>query len=117
MDWKQELLKRLDAVAAGIGATGKYLWEVLIRQAIALGIRDLVFGVLFAVMFCKAVSMASRTWDKDLDNDGNMFQFIASVIVLSGSFLAALGFLSDATLELINPAYYALEKVLQTFGK
>lgn len=118
VDWKAELFKRLDALAEKLGTTGAYLWSVLVRQGVAQGAVDAGTAVAlatFATVLMRWVIVNWKAWKADDYDHCAATVLGASVAVVA--FLAALSFARDGVVELINPGYYALEKVLEIFGK
>lgn len=126
MDWKQELLKRFDAVAAKLGTTAEYLWAVLVKQSIAQGIADAIIALLcliaVLVLYKSVLPYCSKRFaEEDEKGCGTEIGWefaigftIAGIVVLSVAFGVNL---HDAVLELVNPQYYALHEVLQTLGR
>jgi len=122
MDWKQELLKRLDSLAEKLGTTGAYLWQVLVRQGRVEGIADLVTaGLLGIIIFClyKTIQLFHRKAEAEDTFDD--FGWIVGQIIAGISLVLATVFLCVALyngiLEIANPEYYALHEVLQTIAK
>ena len=116
MDWKQEVLKRLDTLAEKLGTTAAYLWSVLCKQAISDGISSLIWGVLFVIFYVITFSLSNRlrkSKNEDKIVGGWLLFAAAHVIGLS----IAVYFMTDAVQHFINPGYYALHEVLQTLGK
>ncbi len=117
MDWKQELIKRLDALAAQLGTTGAYLWEVLVRQAKISGYTDLGCTVFLGALTYAGYKMARILWDKHEEDGGYAVGAVLIGCVSVGISIWTVVTLQVAVLELSNPSYYALEKILQTVGK
>lgn len=117
MDWKQDLLKRLDVLAAKLGTTAAYLWSVLVRQAISDGISSAVgalVAVIGGVLAYKLTGIALRAFREDTDYfPGLFFSWVAVAV----SIVACACFLTDAIQHFYNPAYYALHEVLESVGK
>jgi hypothetical protein len=115
----QEILSRVDALAAKLGVTAQYLWGVLIRQAkfeavsifLAIGACCLVT----LLVFLKYREVAAREDSPCLD-DHPALSFATTGIALMDVFIVALSIRLLPTL-LFNPEYYALEKVLKALGK
>lgn len=121
MDFKQELLTRLDALAAKLGTTGAYLWSVLVRQAYLQGVVDLIEAIICFVVCVVCVYFFKKFLPKTMEtsfNDGFYFlSVMVAAITFCFSLLLGISLLSDSIMELNNPAYYALHEVLQTLGK
>lgn len=122
MDWKQELLKRLDVLAEKLGTTAAYLWSVLIRQAISDGVTDIVTAVFFAVVAYVVYNYGSRCLTKAKRSDRydakdyyiGGYLLHASTVILAG---ISTTWLCSAVQHFINPSYYALHEVLESLGK
>lgn len=117
MDWKQELLKRLDSLGAALGNTGAHLWEVLVRQSIAMGVADAILALICLVAMFVFLRYARKCW---LLSENRQGYIALTGLLIVGTCITFFAFgvnTYSATLELINPEYYALEKVLQTVGK
>jgi len=122
VDWKTEVLKRLDVLADKLGTTGTYLWHVLVKQGIVIGAIDLFIASVFLILAILAFKVSYRgysnfanDWDDTEFKHGSRFAvgFIAG-IVASGVFLVHL---TDGLQELLNPEFYALNTILEKFGK
>ena len=119
MDWKEEVLKRLDGLAAKLGVASQHLWEILVRQAIATGIADAVLALLFGVgvvvgykLFVKQL-LAFKATENYTDEGPYIFGMIGSGLLGVVSLIASPICLYSAILELVNPQYYALHETLQ----
>lgn len=115
MDWKQELIGRLDALAAKIGTTGAHLWEVLVRQSIITGYADLGTAVILAATCATLAYFARKFWLAFEKHDhggglaGSAVSYIAAVICG----IVAIVSVYNAVLELSNPEYFALSEILK----
>lgn len=123
MDWKQELLKRLDILADKIGTTGTYLWHVLVKEGYISGIKDVGLSILFLIIFSISTPYAVKFWKKvykadayKSDESDIAWGFVFSLLSLVG-FVFFICFIYDGIGELFNPEYFALQKLLETLGK
>ena len=102
---QQELLNRLDALAAKLGTTAEHLWGVLIYQAridaLVSAIGFVVFGLITMFLY-KVV----RNADDEIDR---IFPAVGMVI----TFGIAIACLFSIWTPLLNPEYFALQKVLE----
>jgi zinc transporter ZupT len=104
----EEILKRLDALAAKLGVTAQYLWGVLIRQAV-------VEGALDAGLFVAGAAVAfwcfqrAKELIKDEEDDTAVFPIAIGFVVS----VVACGFLYSSICELANPGYFALDKIMK----
>lgn len=123
MDWKQELFKRLDALAEKLGTTAAYLWSVLVRQAVAEGVGSLVTAVAMMVGVVVLIKLAGKAQKHklgDVNNDGFFNEFVGWFLLpaaATGAFAIGIACLIDGFQHLYNPAYFALHEILNTLGK
>lgn len=111
---QDEILQRLDALAAKLGVAGEGLWEILVLQAKISGIVDLIWVPILALLAFGAIRLMKWAEDQASDWDGVM---VLSCVVIFASTIA-LPFLFTAGIkELLNPEYYALNKILTILGK
>lgn len=118
MDWKQEVLKRLDALAEKLGTTAVYLWAVLVKQAYLTGIGDGIVALMLFGVSWFSIKCFNKTLVKAAEEDDDWY--FASVllgIVIAVLILSGINYGLDSFRELLNPGYYALHDVLQTLGK
>ena len=133
---KEEVFKRLDALAEKLGVAADHLWEVLLRQAdvavygyavkIAFVLLFLVAGV-FVCRWCFRREIALReAWEAREAREENsryrpnpdwalpiVVTFPTVVIPIA----AILSFAIDALTPLLNPEYWALQKVIEMLGR
>lgn len=117
MNWKEEAIKRLDALAAKLGTTSSYLWSVLLKQAIAQGVADCITAAVCAgvVIGCGLLfrwSYKNGVAD-DWDSPAWAVTCIISPLIAVGFFVGFIVNLQSGVMELYNPAYYAVSSVLQ----
>lgn len=117
MDWKQELLKRLDAVASKLGTTTEYLWRVLVKQGYVEAIATLciipvlllcAYGCYVFVKKIWAVGVKDD-WDSPGPRFGVVFGIVGSIILVVVSACNAY----YGVIQLLNPEYFALQQILQ----
>lgn len=122
MDWKQELLKRLDALAGQLGTTAGYLWHVMVRQAYIEGITDCVLAMLFTVVTITGYRLTRRALE--IPNKSDSYQgeywpdkkqglFWPSIVVGSLAAIFSLVSLTFGIQELLNPEYFALRGLVE----
>lgn len=113
---KDEILKRLDAIAATLNTTAAHLWDVLVRQARLEGIED---SALLALLLVGAYWL--YRWTRSILNtdDDSEFNPIWLLICLLWIVCVALTLMCiySIPLELFNPEYYALRELLHALGK
>ena len=119
----QQVLARLDALAAKLGTTAQYLWGVLLRQAqveawtdLAIAIIFIVVGIAASVGLVKAIkvwkSEPERGYLSDTTENVCIAFFIGYPIVMIVSLWVSLYQIIEAAQILINPAYWALQHLL-----
>lgn len=122
MDWKQELFKRLDALSEKLGVAAGHLWVVLTRQGYAIGMENVLIGLVWlglwiAMMVVGAkmrnkVAPASKYSENEWIFGGWVVTGVGQVCLLGvGTYLF------DGIVYLINPEFFALQQLLSVFGK
>jgi len=119
MDIKQEIFKRLDVLADKLGVAAGHLWAVLVRQALATAVADLVIVFLSAIGLVIAIKVFLYGWkmgmEDDWDDGSNFFLSLCGGI---GTVLALMGvfsYLYEGIMYLVNPEYFALQQILNLF--
>jgi hypothetical protein len=106
----EEILKRIDVLAAKLNTTGEHLWGVLLIQQR----KDAITKILLFVAGLYLIWLSVRAFRK-LPGAGfhDEPKYIIGGIVsgVVGVFFAAFGF--DWWGHLINPEYYALKEILE----
>lgn len=111
MDWKQELLKRLDSLGAKMATAGATMWAWAVKQAVIDGwecvIGTLVLWVGAGILFHIGIrfNRTVRNWD------GPHILLPISAVVLLG--LSAIPLFNAIDL-LSNPEYWALHNLLRS---
>lgn len=115
----QEILQRLDALAAKLGVTATHLWAVLVRQAYVEFATSVAFAVIIAIAtygFVRVVRHGiAQEWYDDYDGLPQIFTGIVG-IVLGVCWLVALVGVVQGIGYLINPEYFALHEVIKALG-
>lgn len=104
-----EILKRLDALAAKLGTTAQHLWAVLVREARIEAYEYVAWATLWLVLGAVA-AYRFRCCFKSDDLGGPA---IFCAIVATLFFLIACGCLAGLPGMLLNPEYWALQQVLK----
>lgn len=126
MDWKQEVLSRLDAVAAKLGTTTTYLWQVLVKQAVVQGGISLADALGLGILFYITYRVGKYTVKLAIGNpegryhDESGYWYIATGVCAIAAIIFVMQGIdagTDAMAHFINPQYYALHEVLQALGK
>lgn len=113
----EEILKRLDALAAKLGTTSTYLWSVMVKQAIVTGYVDLGVAIIFVLVGAAAGLMLGlfirfAKSDKYKYDEWPLGCSILAGVVLLLCIGIAIGFSYSAALELANPQGWALQTIL-----
>lgn len=108
----------LEKLATKLGITVEYLWTVLVRQAYMEGIVYLVWFFVL-ILFSLIGIPKSIKWVKGLPQDetfGYDVQYIFAMVGLAVLFAIVIfsipSMFSDGIQRLLNPEYFALEKIL-----
>ena len=107
------LLKSLDLLAGKLGTTSEQLWGILVAQAHIAVIESMItaIGGVLLLIVCRVV------WRKgeNANCDDTASEFIAIIGGVLGVILIGYGFFSMIT-PLLNPDYYALQRILDALG-
>lgn len=121
MDWKAELIKRLDALAEKLGTTGAYLWSMLVKQAYYTGIQDAIWAAAFLIVAILGYKGVRYSYTKSCADhygaEGWVYGVVFGCIGVVACVGLFLGFSTEAIKEIANPGYYALKQILETVGK
>lgn len=112
-----QVLQRLDALAAKLGVTAQYIYGVYVVQARVEAIRDTIFGSLFIMLALGAGFGGYRLiqWGRKTDNEED-WPFICGGIAESFSLLALLISLThyySALAAWLNPQFWALDALFK----
>jgi hypothetical protein len=102
----------IDSIATKLGVAAEHVYELLIKQAIINGVRDLVmFVVLSVVAFFlgKLTLRASKSFDYDM-----VAPIIGATAIIA--LVMAIACLYAGVGELINPEYYAIKEILDVIS-
>lgn len=117
MDWKQELLKRLDALGDKLGVAGAHLWSVLVRQAYIEGVTDLVVAGLVGIVFVVAFCIGKKCVEIVNEGDSDEIHIVVLMVsVLIGALCAVAIWYNvvSGLQELLNPEFFALKNVIDS---
>ena len=122
---KEELLLRLDALAAELGVAVDHILEVYIRQAVAYGWSGLVLnggGVLLFISIIIGIVVGYYKfyhWLDDGEEEGRLVVGVICLLAIVFLFLITVLTLCElrtACLHIYNPEYYALKTLLGHLG-
>lgn len=112
-----EIMKRIDALAAKMGVTGSHLWGVLIRQARIEGIEWLCWAALWISIASAGAYLAYRCHNSPDDNWDDPVPIGFCILASAICFLIGLGCIGGTPALFLNPEYWALQQILKAVGK
>jgi Mn2+/Fe2+ NRAMP family transporter len=106
----EEILKRIDVLAAKLNTTGEHLWRVLVAQQKVEAIMGLLLFLLGVCIIVSVIWYVHKLWKSDY-NPGDVDVMMTFVVVVIGIVVCGVNF--DWWGRLINPEYYALKEILE----
>lgn len=106
----EEILKRIDALAAKLGVAAEHVWGVLIKQARVEAATDAVGFILSLVCAYWLIRWARYMLKTGKDGDGIIwipFALCAFFVLVAG-----IGSFSSIPTNVFNPEYFALKTIL-----
>lgn len=109
----QELLTRLDQLAATLGTTTEKLWAVLVKQGKVEGIFAGLTSFVTIFLFIALYASLKRVWPEDEEDQltavlfGGVAMFILIIILYFN--------LYNTITYLFNPEYFAISKLVSIF--
>jgi uncharacterized protein with PQ loop repeat len=113
----EEILKRLDALAAKLNVTAAALWGVLIRQARIEAYQHIGAVVVSILLWYGMYRAAKYLYKSDLDRELAVPLFIVMAIAFGITLFVFFGCLASLPTELLNPEYWALKQLLREVEK
>ncbi|MED0863757.1 hypothetical protein [Bacillus safensis] len=111
----------IDKLAAKLGVAAEHVYGVLVEQAVADGISNVIIGVAVITVLIVALSAGKKAFVKSNVSVGWDFLdwsmltvFVGLVMVIGFGF--GLSILTDGIKATINPEYYAIKELLDTIG-
>lgn len=108
-----EVLKRLDILAAKLGVAASYLFQVYINQARVEAITDSIF-IVFGLLLCY---ISYKWWMKFIANEDKEQYIWGSFFVGLAGTIMVLSFISSLPTELFNPDYFAISHIMANIKK
>ncbi|MFF2413499.1 hypothetical protein [Bacillus safensis] len=111
----------IDKLAAKLGVAAEHVYGVLVKQAMANGITDVIIGLVVTTILIAVFSAGKKAFVKSNISSGmdildwSMFTAVVGIAVVVG-FGFGLSFLTDGIKAVINPEYYAIKEILDTIG-
>ena len=111
----EQALEKLTALAAKLGTTAEYLWQIMVQAQYSLGLINLGWSVVMLIMVVSGIYLTRYSIKHDYID-------VAEVLIFGGA-LTGLGVvclainLDQATIRLITPEYAALREIMRGFTK
>ncbi|MEH7736872.1 hypothetical protein [Bacillus pumilus] len=111
----------IDKLAAKLGVAAEHVYGVLVKQAVANGVADVIIGVVALSIIIVVLSAGKKAFVKSNISAGmdvfdwSMLTVIVGLVVVIGlSF--GINILTNGIKAVINPEYYAIKEILDTIG-
>jgi len=111
----QEILKRVDALAAKLGVTADQLWGMLMKQASVELWSSLLWIMLLSLLLVASVfatSRAARRMAKDKDTANDFLLMIGGLLGIVVGTIGIAVTLSAIPTLIFNPEYWALKQLI-----
>jgi len=111
----EELLNRLDTLAAAIGSSTEVLWEALVRGGFAIGVISAIFIPFIFVMLYVSYRFGKASWNykpRDYLDDMSVFPGMVSMVLLLICSIS-LPILVGRLVYLVSPEFYAVNRILE----
>lgn len=108
---QQEILSRLDALAAKLGVAGNHLWELSIRQQKIGGIEEIIFSGILIILAISFGFWAKREFPKANRRSEDPIGAVLLLFVSVGVFIIGAALLFGGINSLLNPEYFAFEHI------
>lgn len=112
-----EILKRIDLLAAKLGIAAEKLWEVLVAQARIDAIQSLIWAgvwIVLAGVMCYAFKQVMEWAAKDDDWTPLMIGCGVAILILS---VSAIALIVSSITPFFNPQYWAFQELMKQIGK
>ncbi|MCD2370933.1 hypothetical protein LQ247_20175 [Bacillus sp. BS3(2021)] len=115
-------MEYIDKLAAKLGVAADHVYGVLVKQAFASGVTDLIIGFVFLMIAVIAGVIITKVTIKIYGErycnwDCEWFFVVLAVsllVILPGVF--GIYAITEGIKALINPEYYAIKEILDTIG-
>lgn len=107
----EEILKRIDALAAKLNTTGEQLFGVLVKQSRIDGIEYTVYAAI-----CCLVALSCVVWMFNALEDENGDQQAGAILVGLAALFAGFMFADRAIVGLFNPQFGAITALGHLIG-
>lgn len=111
----EEILARVDALAAALGVAASQIWAITVKQAFISGVGMVVLLALGLVLFLIGIAIGI----KSRNDTGGIRPVITVVTGVIGVFLLLVSAIeSQSTLAaLFNPEYWALDDIARKLSR
>lgn len=104
-----EILKRIDALAAKLGIAASHLWSVYVKQARIEAIECIGWGVMW-LLISLAACFGAR-WLFKSDDEHEVGPFVLAILIAVAAFLIACAQFASTPGMLINPEFWAFKEL------
>jgi len=114
----EKIAELLQGLADQLGTTVPYLWEVLVRQAYVTGLLNIIYAAVLLLISVIAYRLTIKFTKKAKDTPRGYWEIPATAAGMAcfGCVIAPPIMVYHAVIALANPEYWALQKILATFG-
>lgn len=107
----QQVLSRVDQLAAKLGVAAGYIWTIYVRQARVEAITDGISALALAALAFAAVRLVIK-WGKEKDDEHDFaVAGLAGVVVFAT--ISASVLVYTALQAVLNPQYWAFQQMMQ----
>ncbi|MEK4267913.1 hypothetical protein [Bacillus sp. FSL W8-0940] len=114
-------MEYIDKLAAKLGVAAEHVYGVLVKQAFANGVTNVIFGalvilatIILSIYTAKFVKKHHRNHGMDGVDLLILIAFCLTFIVLPT--FGGITSVANGIMALINPEYYAIKEILDTIG-
>lgn len=108
----EELMTRLDVLAAKLGVTVEHLWDIFTKQAYIEGFYAIFWAISFSAMLFCGHKLLKNLWNEADEDIAKGFTAIG-FMVLYIFCVVEIGCSIDHVRALINPEYFAFKEILK----
>ncbi|QNH48715.1 MULTISPECIES: hypothetical protein [unclassified Bacillus (in: firmicutes)] len=105
----------IDKLAAKLGVAAEHVYGVLVKQAVANGVANILAGIGLIAIAITYVLIVLHLRDR-FDVSAWAVVGIVAVLTVVTPVFAGFPILSEGIKAVINPEYYAIKEILDTIG-
>lgn len=117
---KEEILKRMDALADKLGTSAQFLFNLYVKQAHVQVIETITYGILFVVLALVSTKIMLKGFhqfnNKDMhwrEANKGLRWVITGILTAVVAFIFLLAFMDgDIYTAMMNPQYWAFKEIL-----